>query len=57
MMIIALAVKQQEIEYSAMEGADMDKVYASLTVRAGLCVVHLCGCDKDIDPCCGMKKE
>lgn len=56
-MIIAPAVKQQEIEYSALEGADMDKVYASLTVRAGLCVVHLCGCDKDIDPCCGMKKE
>lgn len=56
MKIIAPAVNLEELMYSAMDDADMDKVYASLTVRGGLCVVHLCGCDKDIDPCCGMKK-
>jgi hypothetical protein len=58
MKIIAPAIRQNELEYSARENADIDAVYASLVIRGGLCVVHLCGCENiDIDGCCGIKKE
>ena len=56
MTVIAPAISKDELEYSTRSYANVDEVYASLTVRGGLCVVHLCGCNKDIDACCGSKK-
>ena len=56
MTIIAPAVSKEELEYTTRTYANVDEVYDSLRIRAGLCVVHLCGCGKDINECCGMKK-
>ena len=56
MKIIAPAISKESLVSATRSYANVDEVYASLTVRGGLCVVHLCGCNKDIDPCCGMKK-